>query len=219
LWKLYDEFLKRQRIPHVQISILDAKVISDDAQDYLLFDLFIKNPTEKRVFLIYSRTSCLSSINAVGTEIIPLEDFLNGINRICTQPQIAETPIYRHSQKIENWGEFLFSPVGSNYVFESGEEYKNNFCLPLTPSPRDRMVSIHTQLMFCEKIPQLQILGASSHANPYDLKATDEFGELYEGPMVYRLLRLNKVLYFQTTKNIPVKARNLPKPPQKTTAS
>jgi hypothetical protein len=216
-WKLFDEFSKRAGTPHVKFEIQETKLISQEGQNFISFDIHICNPTSKRVSLIFSRAICASLVHKINTTTIgPTDDYLDKISKISATPQSNQTPVFRHEFIQDGWAEFAFSPLGSSYSFEPGEEYRGNFCMALAPSNIDRLVMLTLQLIFCEKIPPIKLRGSPEENDISKLTGIDEWDIEYKGDFLNKFLRMNKTLYFNTQQFLPVagkKSQEVPHTP------
>lgn len=196
-WKLFDLWQTSQELPHVTVHVKDSRVVSINNNYFITFDLSIKNTSKKKIVLVFSRLFASGRVESLTRDGSPtLEEYLKGAKKINTAPQAHGATQYRHKHSISPWAEFVMSPLGSNYIFEPGEEWGSNFMLPVTSADVDHIVHCSFQFFFCERKLSVQIIGIPGENNADLLKAVDPDGTEYEGENFSKLMTQEKVLAF-----------------------
>jgi hypothetical protein len=207
IWRAIDWYKLRIAVPHVYTEICNLRVLTNGPDRYLAFGIRIKNPTNKKVVLIFSRVFCQSKRAVTSGTTVTDEEFFSSIRAVSSTPQPRELPAYRHVTNEFRYGEFITSPLGSAYYFEPGEEYFSEYSFPAVRDPEPHIADVRFEAIFMESIPDFSIEGDPNPGNPLQLSATVfETGLTYQGADIALVFRANKCLTFSTTKVIEVPA-------------
>src|ERR1700722_15202538 len=220
IWKFYEQRNKSSLIPHLIINFKNNNVAVENKKALITFDFAIRNPTHKSIYVIFSRIYGIAQFNEISTEHMPSDnEYFALAEKINGTPQLSPDIIFRHEVKSTSWAEFILSPLGSEFIFEPGEEWSSNFAIPVTTTEKGHIVQCRMDLLICETRPKIKFLGDTFENNVEKMMAVDEWDVEYRGDMYLRLLKMHKVLVFHQMQTFRIPAAVSPPPaPQNTSA-
>jgi len=207
IWKFYEQRNKSSLIPHLIINFRNNNVAIENKKALITFDFAIRNPTHKSIYVVFSRIYGIAQYNEISTEHIPSDDeYFTLAEKINGTPQLSPDIIFRHEVKSTSWAEFILSPLGSDFIFEPGEEWSSNFAIPVTTTEKGHIVQCRMDLLICETRPQIRFLRDTFENNVEKMMAVDEWDVEYRGDMYLRLLKMHKVLVFHQLQTFRIPA-------------
>jgi hypothetical protein len=207
IWKFYEQRNKSSLIPHLIINFRNNNVAIENKKALITFDFAIRNPTHKSIYVIFSRIYGIAQYNEISTEHIPSDnEYFTLAEKINVTPQLSPDIIFRHEVKSTSWAEFILSPLGSEFIFEPGEEWSSNFAIPVTTTEKGHIVQCRMDLLICETRPKIKFLGDTLENNVEKMMAVDEWDVEYRGDMYLRLLKMHKVLVFHQMQTFRIPA-------------
>jgi hypothetical protein len=213
IWKFYEQRNKSSLIPHLIINFRNNNVATENKKALITFDFAIRNPTHKSIYVIFSRIYGIAQYNEISTEHMPSDnEYFALAEKINGTPQLSPDIIFRHEVKSTSWAEFILSPLGSEFIFEPGEEWSSNFAIPVTTTEKGHIVQCRMDILICETRPKIKFFGDTFENNVEKMMAVDEWDVEYRGDMYLRLLKMHKVLVFHQMQTFRIPAA-VPAPP------